>query len=122
MPGKAKHRPNAARRQLFQRIGNARPSKRKRMHGKPLTCYRLTDAQGRGAIRPEHAIIYWWNEFKQESKETGTARHQTGRSYIQVCRVDLMMQEICMSSAVRVVSTPQGRARKNGTHTCTPST
>src|SRR5436190_10020239 len=90
------------------------------MHGKSLACSRLTDAQGRGAIRPERAIIYRWKEFKQAPKETGTARHQTGRSYIQVCRVDLMMQEIRVSCHITVVSPPQGKARKYGTHHCVP--
>ncbi len=79
------------------------------MHGKPLTCYRLIDAQGRGAIRPEIAIIHWRNEFKQAPKETGTARHQAGRSQIYVRRVDLMMQEIRVSCDVAVVSSPEGK-------------
>src|SRR5216683_1308380 len=45
-----------------------------------------------------------------------TACHQTGRSYIQVCRVDVMMQEIGLSSDITMVSPPQGKMRKHGTH------
>ncbi len=41
---------------------------------------------------------------------------QTDRSCIQVCRVDVMMQEIGLSSDITMVSPPQGKMRKHGTH------
>ncbi len=82
------------------------------MHGKALARHRLTDAQRRRAVGPEITIVYWWNDLEQALEQTGAARHQAGRSYIQVCRVDLLMQEIRLSGDIGVVSPPQGKTRK----------